>query len=235
MDELKGKVDRLGGIYERSDAMLAVYPGNGSRFARHIDNTTGDGRRLTVLIYLNPEWDRDTDQGALRLTPGDQMIDVYPLAGRLAMFYSADVPHEVMPTFGQRHAITVWYYDTEERLAALEAANEDGKAKAAASASIEHQGEAKEFIATLMGGDEVAADGTTVVAPDASREDVSAQREANLAALKQAAAALSDEAVAIVSNITGAPSPASFREGFTLLSADDVTHMRALFRRMGLN
>lgn len=26
------------------------------RFARHVDNTTLDGRRLTVLIYLNPGW-----------------------------------------------------------------------------------------------------------------------------------------------------------------------------------
>jgi len=27
-----------------------------------------------------------------------------------------------MPTFGDRHALTIWYYDSEERAAALEAA-----------------------------------------------------------------------------------------------------------------
>ena len=54
----------------------------------------------------------------------------------------------------------------EERLAALEMASGEGKAKAVASASIEHQVEAKNFIAILMGGDEVATDGTTVMAPD---------------------------------------------------------------------
>ena len=28
--------------------------------------------------------------------------------GRLALFYSADVAHEVLPTFGDRHALTIW-------------------------------------------------------------------------------------------------------------------------------
>ena len=32
MDELKTKVPHLSGIYERSDAMLANYPGGGSRY-----------------------------------------------------------------------------------------------------------------------------------------------------------------------------------------------------------
>ena len=36
-------------------------------------------------------------------------VDIYPESGRLAMFLSAEMPHEVMPTFGDRHAITLWY------------------------------------------------------------------------------------------------------------------------------
>ena len=36
-------------------------------------------------------------------------VDIYPESGRLAMFLSAEMPHEVMPTFGDRHAITIWY------------------------------------------------------------------------------------------------------------------------------
>ena len=35
-------------------------------------------------------------------------IDIYPESGRLAMFLSAEMPHEVMPTFGDRHAVTIW-------------------------------------------------------------------------------------------------------------------------------
>ena len=44
-------------VGSRSDAMLAVYPGKGARFQRHVDNTANDGRVLTVICYLNPDWD----------------------------------------------------------------------------------------------------------------------------------------------------------------------------------
>ena len=206
--EMRGKIPELSGIYERSDAMFAVYPGEGSRFARHIDNTTRDGRRLTVLLYLNPDWTRDLG-GALRLTsrllsrqieesgPIDiacieskiaeigfddaeesktaaagssstrinsnssnaLLIDVYPNAGRLAIFYSAEVAHEVLPAFGDRHAVTVWYYDITEREEAVKTATEAGRAAETAKAGEASQTEAKTFIAELMGGDEIAADG----------------------------------------------------------------------------
>ena len=67
--------------------------------------------------------------GALRITEPhtNNQTDVYPQAGRLAMFYSADVPHEVLPTFGDRHAITMWYYDKDERQEALHKAKEAGR------------------------------------------------------------------------------------------------------------
>lgn len=41
MDAMKVQCPSLSGVYERSDAMLAVYPGEGARFAKHIDNSTG--------------------------------------------------------------------------------------------------------------------------------------------------------------------------------------------------
>jgi hypoxia-inducible factor (prolyl hydroxylase) len=104
--EMKDRVGMLGGIYERSDAMIALYPSQGSRFANHIDNTTRDGRRLTVVIYLNPGWTIENG-GALRIT-ANECVDVLPLAGRLAMFESANIAHEVRPTFGDRFAITIW-------------------------------------------------------------------------------------------------------------------------------
>ncbi len=222
VDDLKIKVKALEGIFERSDAMLANYPGEGSRFARHIDNTTGDGRRLTMLIYLNPGWTHEQG-GALRLTPPsvDEAIDVYPESGRLAMFYSATIPHEVMPTYGDRHAITVWYYDSEERASALRSAQESGAAAAANRAGRDAQLEAKHFIADLMGGDDIDVNGG-----DPSIEE--------LTALRNKVDDLPDTTLSIVASITGAPSTESFREGFTMLTPQDLKQMRQLFRRMGL-
>ena len=37
--------------------MAACYPGGGTGYKRHVDNPTKDGRRLTCIMYLNPEWD----------------------------------------------------------------------------------------------------------------------------------------------------------------------------------
>jgi hypothetical protein len=72
-----------------------------------------------VLAYLNPSWTPEQG-GALRLFPPTKegggkeeggkeeggegsaskmrAIDVAPLGGRVAMFYSADIPHEVSGT-----------------------------------------------------------------------------------------------------------------------------------------
>ena len=73
-----------------------------------------------------------------------------------------------------------------------------------------------------MGGDEVEEDGGLPSAEE-------------LRGLSERLKALDDETVSIISSITGAPSPASFREGFPLLSVEDLRQMRGLFRRMGLN
>ena len=232
MDEMKKRVDRLSGVYERSDVMIANYPGGGSRFARHIDNTTGDGRRLTMLIYLNPGWQREQG-GALRLTPSTSekyaeenksadAIDVYPECGRVAMFYSADIPHEVMPTYGDRHAITIWYYDSAEREQAVKESKESGNAQSVSKAGTDAQREAKQFIADLMGGDDIDADGGDPTAEE-------------LSALCNKVTDLSDSALGVVASITGAPSTDSFRAGFPMLTPADLKQMRQLFRRMGLD
>eukprot|EP01041_Mallomonas_annulata_P004085 gene4085-8124_t len=221
MDELKTKSPKTMGIFDRSDAMLAIYPGNGTRFANHIDNTTGDGRRLTVVFYLNPGWTKEQG-GALRVTGRDgRVVDVYPDAGRVAIFYSSEIAHEVLPTFGDRFAMTIWYYDKEERNEAVTAAAKTGKVKEVEKAGIHAQQLAKQFIAELMGGDEVGEDGGQPTV-------------AELATLTARVDALSDDVLGIVASITGAPSTQSFRDGFPMLTPEDLKSMRALFRRMGL-
>ena len=150
--ELTKKVDRLSRLTARSDAMLAVYPGGKSRFQRHIDNTANDGRRLTVLCYLNECGWKEEDGGMLRvwkIAAEDEIennskqttsssskttstndgscngseslpaVDVLPEGGRIALFYSDKVPHEVTATNSNRYALTVWYYDGIERSEAV--------------------------------------------------------------------------------------------------------------------
>ena len=71
-----------------------------------------------MLVYLNPKWD-ESNGGALRITSPEpsssslssdaEMVDVYPIAGRVVLFYSSQVPHEVLPVIGnERHALTIW-------------------------------------------------------------------------------------------------------------------------------
>jgi len=268
--ELKPKVTRLNGLYERSDVMFSIYPGNGSRFANHIDNTTHDGRVLTVVAYLNPDWDVD-EGGALRVQlpqkyretctlldpeekagdPMTEFVDVFPECGRIVLFYSSEVRHEVLPTFGQRHACTIWYYDREERAEALKSATDSGKGAAVAVASMEAQTEARTFIADLMGQDEsldgavkavstvtetstTTAKGTMEVPGDI--KDATVISPELLAELNDKVQNhLTAEALEIVSSITGAPSAASFKEGFKMLVPEDLKSIRQLFRRMGLN
>lgn len=255
-------------IYERSDGMLSIYPGEGARFANHVDNTTKDGRKLTVVTYLNPNWtegmggsirvrpkrhnyvpevptpaDPASEQGD-KTTSGDAKnevkdsnatnkkrnypnfaefdgIDILPLAGRAIIFFSSQIEHEVMPTFGDRHALTIWYYDKHERKEAIERAKEEGITEKIAATSPETQTAAKDFIAELMGGDDIDEDGGNPT-----------QEELDYLANK--VKGLSDEILDIISSITGAPSVQSFREGFPMLTVTDLKSMRALFRRMGL-
>jgi len=105
-------------IRSRSSVMVASYPGNGTRYKRHVDNPCGDGRKLTTILYLNKNYVASRDGGALRIykPDGSGYYDVEPIFGRLIIFWSDyRTPHEVLPCFLERFAISVWYFDTKER------------------------------------------------------------------------------------------------------------------------
>ena len=89
----------------------------------HNNHTDVDGeeegkmqRLLTFVYYLTPaDWDEELDGGALRMfSPRQQdtdSFDVTPHAGRLVVFRSDVMEHEVMPSKRrERIAITVWLY-----------------------------------------------------------------------------------------------------------------------------
>lgn len=90
------------------EAHYAVYrPGAG--YARHLDQQRdSDARVVSAVFYLNEAW-QDTDGGALRLHLADgSHRDIYPHAGTLLLFLSAQFEHEVLPATRERMSIACW-------------------------------------------------------------------------------------------------------------------------------
>jgi len=93
---------------------MTVYP-VGSFYKRHLDQfKKDDHRKLSVILYLNNQWEEHG--GQLRMYLPDQTKDVLPLAGRLVIFRSDEIEHEVLPATRERLSITGWVLD---RLAEL--------------------------------------------------------------------------------------------------------------------
>eukprot|EP00966_Prymnesium_polylepis_P165957 3836251-Prymnesium_polylepis.1 len=104
----RAAVPALRRVTSRSRPMLACYPGNGARYVRHLDNPGGErsnGRLLTLLVYLNAEWQPE-DGGMLRIHRADgSSVDIEPLLDRAVVFWSdARTPHEVLPAQRPRWA-----------------------------------------------------------------------------------------------------------------------------------
>eukprot|EP00931_Biecheleriopsis_adriatica_P075209 TRINITY_DN4912_c0_g3_i1.p1 TRINITY_DN4912_c0_g3~~TRINITY_DN4912_c0_g3_i1.p1 ORF type:complete len:954 (-),score=238.38 TRINITY_DN4912_c0_g3_i1:34-2895(-) len=107
----------LAGVRWHSEAMFTCYPEESrARYFRHTDNSSGNGRLLTAIVYLNEAWE-EGHGGELRLFhPGAEnlkvRLEVQPLWNRLILFWSDErCPHEVLSACRDRFATTVWYYD----------------------------------------------------------------------------------------------------------------------------
>lgn len=120
---------------EPGTLQLACYDGGGVAYHVHEDYVPeGDydpeslpehhrfafKRRVTAILYLQDDW-QDGWGGAFRahaarpdgeeLSP-EQYFDVQPDGGSLVLFRS-DMPHEVLPTFGKRFALSMWCHATD--------------------------------------------------------------------------------------------------------------------------
>jgi len=86
----------------------AIYP-QGTFYRRHIDTFQNDDRRkLSFVCYLN-ELDWLPENGGelvLYLNEGEKII--YPLSGRVVIFESQVIEHEVKPVKTERLSITGW-------------------------------------------------------------------------------------------------------------------------------
>jgi SM-20-related protein len=82
----------------------------GASYLKHLDRfRDDDSRTVSVVIYLNADW-LPGEGGALRLHPaGKHTEDIAPEAGRLLLFLSADMPHEVLPASRDRLSLAGWF------------------------------------------------------------------------------------------------------------------------------
>jgi SM-20-related protein len=99
------------------EAHFARYP-IGSFYIRHLDQFQQVlYRKVTVIIYLNDSWSQE-DEGMLRMylpheDGSEEILDIQPKGGRLVVFLSGEIPHEVMPTKKERISITGWLRDID--------------------------------------------------------------------------------------------------------------------------
>lgn len=98
---------------EDSEFHYAVY-NQGTFYQRHIDAFKNDDRRtLSMVFYLNDEDWKDEFGGQLGLyLPNEdgteRELNVLPVAGRMAIFDSKTIPHEVKMVNRTRYSITGW-------------------------------------------------------------------------------------------------------------------------------
>lgn len=113
VEELKQALNRRCFLGLKSfEGHFARYP-IGSFYIRHLDQFHAVPHRIvTVILYLNESW-TEADGGQLRMyfpqADGSERVeDVLPLGGRLVVFLSEEIPHEVLPTQKERISITGW-------------------------------------------------------------------------------------------------------------------------------
>ena len=96
------------GLFEL-EIHFALYAPN-AFYKRHLDqHKNQDTRVITIITYLNENWDKD-DGGELQLYLNNgRTISVVPKAGTLVCFMSAEFEHEVLPAKRERASLTGWF------------------------------------------------------------------------------------------------------------------------------
>jgi len=90
----------------------ALYP-EGTFYQRHLDTFQNDGRRkLSMVCYLNEENWKPENGGELVIYSEENGVEVskviYPMPGRVVIFESQVLEHEVKPVKTARLSITGW-------------------------------------------------------------------------------------------------------------------------------
>lgn len=93
------------------EAHYAHYP-PGAAYEKHRDAfRSSSSRVLSLVLYLNRDWRRE-EGGQLRLYTTDGAAiseEIVPRWGRLVIFLSEAVPHEVLSASRDRYSIAAWF------------------------------------------------------------------------------------------------------------------------------
>jgi SM-20-related protein len=85
-----------------------MYP-EGTFYKRHLDVFKNDTKRkLSIVCYLNDENWQPEFGGELVIYKPEEDIKIYPLKGRVVIFESQILEHEVKPVYRKRFSITGW-------------------------------------------------------------------------------------------------------------------------------
>ncbi|RKO86984.1 hypothetical protein BDK51DRAFT_39736 [Blyttiomyces helicus] len=116
LEELQTRLGKTIHMNGTAEFQLACYEGNGGRYERHRDAFPNDDptdteqRRITAICYTGPSTWTPADGGELRIhgRAGAPNVDIEPRGGRLLLFLSGVIDHEVMPAKTDRVAVTAW-------------------------------------------------------------------------------------------------------------------------------
>lgn len=101
---------------KRFETHYATYH-SGDFYKQHLDSFRGRASRVVSLVlYLNEDW-QAADGGALQVFNRDNDHEVcgtvLPEAGRMALFMSEEIPHEVLPANRTRYSLACWFRQDE--------------------------------------------------------------------------------------------------------------------------
>jgi len=86
----------------------ALYP-EGTFYKKHLDTFQNDSRRkLSIVCYLNQENWKEEFGGELVIYKENEEIAILPMKGRVVIFESQVLEHEVKPVKKERLSITGW-------------------------------------------------------------------------------------------------------------------------------
>jgi len=112
---------------------ISVYPAEKGFYKRHVDGgyeELNNGRKITAMFFANKTWAKE-DRGPVQMykrcpnpfqlakigagevtsshnTDQELEEEIEPHGGRLLLFRSRDMPHEVLPARRKRYVVTLW-------------------------------------------------------------------------------------------------------------------------------